>query len=485
MKWATQIVSWASTLVIVRLLTPADYGLYGMALVYTGLVAPIYDLGVSAAIVQRHDLSGDQIAKLGGLSLLYGLFFSIVSILLASAIGAFYREPVVAPLIVTLSIACLITAPQMLPRALMARRLEFRRLAWVDGVQSLSLTSSIIIFALLGYRYWSLAYAALVSAAVTTVLTLVWAPHRIAWPRQFRSIAGEATFGWNVALARVGTYGYSNADFLIVGRVLGKAALGAYEFGWTLATIPVDRLSSLVARVIPSILSRVQHDRAELRRYLLGLSEGLAFVALPLAIGMALTADDFVRIAAGPAWAGAVMPLRLLAFYGGFRAIATVISPVLVATGHAKRDLQYTLFSLIVLAPAFILGARWGTSGVAAAWIVAFPIASYPSYRAVFKIVELHPLTYVRTLWPPLAACIVMALMVMAVRAAAPATFPVGGRFAIEVAVGAITYAGVIRLRYWSRVQTFLALVRGGATSTAADPEAVAAAAPESGIVSA
>jgi O-antigen/teichoic acid export membrane protein len=247
----------------------------------------------------------------------------------------------------------------------------------------------------------------------------------------------------------------------------------------------VDRLSTLVARVIPSILSRGQHDRAELRRSLLGLSEGVAFVALPLAVGMALTADDFVRIAAGPAWAGAVMPLRLLAFYGGFRAIATVISPVLVATGHAKRDLQYTLFSLLVLAPAFVLGARWGTTGVAAAWIVAFPIASFPSYRAVFKIVDLHPIAYVRTLWPPIAACVVMSLMVLAVRAAAPATLPIGLRFAAQVAVGAIAYAGVIRLRYWSRVQTFLALVRSGDSAEASEAEAIAAAAPESGIVSA
>ena len=85
-------------------------------------------------------------------------------------------------------------------------------------------------------------------------------------------------------------------QILQVGRVLGKAALGVYELGWTLATIPVDRVSALVARVIPSVLSAVQNDRAALRRYCLGLTEGLAFIALPLATGMALTADHFVLL---------------------------------------------------------------------------------------------------------------------------------------------------------------------------------------------
>ena len=466
MKWATQVVSWASTLIIVRLMSPGDYGLYGMALVYTGLVAPIYDLGVSAAIVQRHDLSDEKIARLGGLSLLYGFGFSALSVAVAPLIAAFYKEPEVARIIMFLSVAYFVTAPQMLPRALMARRLQFQKLAWVDGLQSIALTVSTIIFALLGYRYWSLAYAAMISSVLTTMLTVAWAPHKISWPSQFRLISGEAAFGWNVALARVGTYTYSNADFAVVGRVLGKAALGAYEFGWTLATIPVDRVSAFVSRVIPSVLSRVQDDRAELRRYCLGLSEGLAFVALPLAAGMALTADDFVLLAIGPRYAGAIWPLRLLAFYGGFRAIATVISPMLVATGHARTDLKYTVFSILVLAPLFYVGAHWGTTGVAAAWIVGFPIASYPSYRTVFRLIDLDVRTYLRTLWPPIAASAVMAIAVAGVRMTMSQSLPLAVRFACEVAVGAIAYLAVIRIGFWSRIQTFVQLVRGPADNT-------------------
>src|SRR6185503_3324729 len=374
MKWLTQVVSWGSTLLVARILTPSDYGLYGMAMFYMGLVAPIYDLGLSAAIIQRRDMDREQVARLGGLSLIYAFGFSLLCMALSPVVASFYHEPRVEGIVLLLSVMFMITAPQMLPRALLARELQFRKLAWLDSVAAITLMVGNLVFALLGFRYWSFVYAGMISAVITTGVAMSWAPHRISWPSQFRSIRSAATFGWQVAFARVGEYVYTNADFAVVGRALGGAVLGAYTFGWTLATIPIDRVSALVERVIPSVLSAAQNDVAALRRYTLALTEGLAFIVLPLAIGMSITADHLVRLGLGPQWSAAVGPLRLLAFYGGFRAIATIIPPVLVATGHARRDLHYTFFAVLVLPPLFFAGSHWGAVGVAAAWALGFPI---------------------------------------------------------------------------------------------------------------
>src|SRR5207253_3897199 len=87
----------------------------------------------------------------------------------------------------------------------------------------------------------------------STVLVNIWRPQPIAWPRQFGTISGAVTFGWHLVVSRLAWYLYSNADFTIVGRLLGKAALGAYTIGWTLASIPVDRITALVASVTPQI----------------------------------------------------------------------------------------------------------------------------------------------------------------------------------------------------------------------------------------
>jgi PST family polysaccharide transporter len=459
MKWGTQILSWASTLIVARLLTPTDYGLYGMAMVVQGFLAPIYDLGLGTAIIQRRDLDDDEISRIGGLTLVYSIGFCLLTIALAGPVAAFYKEPAVRWILVVFGLASAVAALQILPRAVLARRLEFRTIALIDGVHGLTLTITTLALALAGLRYRALVYGAVTAAVATTIVALIVAPHRYAFPRRSSRLKDAANYGWHVALSRIGWYIYTNADFAIVGRVLGKAALGAYSFGWTIATIPVDRVGSLVARVIPSVFASIQNDVRAMQRYFLGITEGLAFIVLPLAAGLALTADDFVRVLLGERWSPAIMPLRLLAFYGGVRSLATVLSPILVATGHARRNLQFTLLATAVLPPLFYVGTRWGPAGVAAAWIVGFPLVSLPMFLFTLRLLDASLGAYLRALWPALSATAAMSLAVVLVRLAG-ADWPLTARFAAEVLAGALTYLGVVLALHRGRVEAFRGLLQ-------------------------
>ena len=462
MKWGTQILSWASTLLVARLLSPADYGLFGMAMVYAGFVAPIYDLGLSAAIVQRYGIGEDRdaVARLGGLSILYGAAFSVLSILLARPIARFYGEPAVAWIVTVLAAAFFVTSFQMVPRAVLSRDLRFRTLAFLDGVAALSLTVATLGLALAGWRYRALVYGQAFSAVVTTVAAIVWARHRIALPRRIASLRPAIAFGWHVSASKIAWYVYTNADFAVVGRVLGKIALGSYTFGWTIATIPVDRVSQLVSRVMPSVLAAVREDRDALRRYFLAISEGLAVVALPLSAGLALTADHFVLLALGERWRPAIVPLALLGVYAGFRSLATLLSPILVATNQARRNMQFTILAACVLPVMFWLGAHWkGTAGVALAWIIGFPLVSAPMYRHTMRTLGVTAGAYLRALWPGLSGTLAMSLAVVGARVVA-APLPLAARFAIEVATGILVYAGITWLLHRARLRAFLALLR-------------------------
>ena len=471
MKWLTQLVSWAATLVVARLLTPRDYGLFGMAMVYMGFVAPIYDLGLAAAIVQRHGVGEDraQIARLGGLSILYGAAFSALSIALARPIARFYHEPAVAWIIVMLSLAFLVTSLQMLPRALLARDLRFRALAWLDGTASLAVMLPTLALALVGFRYQALVYGEMVSAVVTTALTLLLYRHRIAWPGALSRLRQAVTFGWQVSVAKIGWYVYTNADFAIVGRVLGTTALGAYTFGWTIATIPVDRVGQLVSRVLPSVLAAVRDDTPALRRYFLSVTEALAIVALPLSAGLALTADHFVLVVLGARWRPAIVPLAVLGVYAGYRSLATLLSPVLVTTGHARRNMQYTLAAAVILPVMFWFGTRWGTTGVAVAWIIGFPLISIPVYRLAFRVLHVRLRDYLRALWPALSGTAALSACVIAARVLVPGSVPLAARFAVEVLAGAAAYFVVMWLAHRARLMALVRLVRDRGRPPAAE----------------
>lgn len=460
MKWAIQIVSWASTVIVARLLSPSDYGLMGMAAVYLGLVALVNEFGLTAAILRGRDLSDSQIAQLGGFGIALGTVFCLISVGAAGPIALFYGEPAVRVIITVLSLNFILSSASVLPRSLLARDLDFRRLAWIDGTTNIVQLTCTILLAYLGYRYMALVLGSLVGRIAGAVLANLAQPHRVAVPRELRSISESVLVGWHVVVGRVSWYTYQNADFAIVGRVLGKVALGAYTIGWEIATLPVERVSALVGQVTPGVFSTVQADRPALRRYYLGVIEGLSFITFPGAVGISLTSPLLVPALLGDKWIAAILPLQLLAFYAGLRSIDTVTPQVLIYTGHSRQSMWYTVLAALVLPILFLFGTRWGASGVAFVWIVAYPVVVSPIYRLVFRILDLSPRTYLRALWPAASGTALMAAAVLAIRYWLPDELDIRAKLVSEVIAGAAVYAVTMFTFHRQRILAAIAPLR-------------------------
>ena len=461
MKWAIQLVSWASTVIIARLLTPSDYGLMGMAAVYLGLVALVNEFGLTAAILRGRNLDDSQIAQIGGFGIALGAVFCLASVGAAIPIARFYGEPAVRVIVTVLSLNFIFSSASVLPRSLLARELDFRRLAWIDGATNIVQMTCTIVLAFLGFRYMALVLGSLVGRVAGAVLANIARPHRVAIPRQIRSISESMLVGWHVVVGRISWYTYQNADFAIVGRVLGKVALGAYTIGWEIATLPVERVSALVGQVTPGVFSTVQADRPALRRYYLAVVEGLAFITFPGAVGISLTAPLLVPVLLGDKWAAAVLPLQLLAFYAGLRSIDTVTPQVLIYTGHSRQSMWYTVLAAIVLPLLFLFGARWGAAGVAFVWIVAYPLVVSPIYRLVFRILDLSPRAYLRALWPAASGTALMTMAVLAAMYWLPDGLDMRVKLVSEVTLGAATYAIAMLAFHRERIFAAIAPLRG------------------------
>jgi teichuronic acid exporter len=444
-KWGTQVLSWAATLVIARILTPADYGLLTMATVYLGFIQLVNEFGLGPAIIRQRDLTEDQIAGLGAVSVAMGLVWWIISVGVGFLLARFYEEPAVAWIVIALGSSFVTTGLKVLPRALMTRDLRFKRVAAVDAVEALTGTLTTLIFALIGLRYWSLVWGGIIGSGLSALCALRWAPHRRTWPSDFRSLAPSMAFGWHIVVSRFAWYIYSNADFAIVGRIFDKITLGGYGFAWTLASIPVSRISSLVAQVTPAIFSAVQHDKAELRRYVLKLTEGLALITFPFSIGVVLVAREFVLVALGDQWRVAIIPLQLLAFYAGFRSITTLHPQILQFAGKAREQMRYSLLALCVLPPLFLIGGKFfGIAGVAWAWILGYPLIMIPPYREIFRVTEMKASQYLSALLPAILGSAGMGIAVLGIKEILPETLTTVQTLFIESGVGAVAYAALI-----------------------------------------
>jgi teichuronic acid exporter len=457
-KWAAQLATWASTIVVARLLTPVDYGVVGMAALFLGFVQMVAEFGIGAAVLAMREPTEEEIAQLNTLSVLIGIAMFALASGAAPFLAAFFRTGELTLVVIVLSSSFVVTALRSIPNALMQRELRFKRLAVIEVVRGVLTALVGVSIALSGRGYWALVLSELGGHVVVTVLTISAQRHRFAWPRM-GAIDSAVALSGRLMVGRISWYVYSNADFLIAGRVLGKAPLGNYELAWTLANLPVEKVTTMVTGVAPALFASVQKDQAVVRRYLGGLTEAIAVIAFPVAIGLCLVADDAVPLVLGPRWVGVVVPLQLLSLYTAVRSVMPLLPIVLTVCGQA-RFLMYHGLSLALAFPvAFYLGSRWGTVGIAGAWLLLYPISIVPLFYVLAKVAM--PIgAYLDRLRAPGLSTLAMAASVLGVRALLPDSIHAVVRLCVLVAIGGLVYAGLMLVVFRERVSAFVTTLR-------------------------
>lgn len=471
LKGFTQLLSWASTILVARLLSPGDFGLVAMATVYLGLTALVTEFGLGLAIVALRDLTKEHLSQLHTVALLVGLAAFVVSCLAAVPLSRFFAAPELASVVVVLSTSLVLDSLRTVPTALLARELRFKFVAMLDAVRALVAVALTVGLAAFGAKYWALVLGNVLAAAVTTLVLLTMRPMRFGRPR-FKALKSTLTFSSQLLLANVAWYGYSNSDFLVAGRVLGKVALGEYTLAWTMTSTPGEKIMAIVGRVIPTMFAAVQRDTQALRRYFFLFTEGLAILVVPAAVGLALVARDFVLVAFGSKWSAIIVPLQLLCCYAPIHMLAALVAPVLQVKGDARYAMRWGLYALVFLPPAFYLaGARWGTTGIAAVWVVVYPVILVPSYVRVFRMLQISVREYLTCLRPTLGSTAVMAAVVFVTRALLPPNWPLPVQLGMQVAFGAAAYvAAVLVLHRLSILAEFLRATRAADDAVTGGP---------------
>ena len=457
-RWGSQGLNWLAWLIVARLLSPEDYGLVGMAAVYLGLVTLLAEFGLGTAVLAVRELSREQLSQLNGLAVLVGCVSLLASVVAAFPLGHFFRAPQLPLVVVAMSATFVITSFKTVPFALLQWDFRFKQLALIDLGQAVVLAISMVGLAVAGLRYWTLVCGALLGALISTAAVLRLSHPRLAWPRP-KALKQAMTLSFDVVIARVCWYVSANADFLVAGRVLGRAALGFYNVGWTMASVPVDRIAALVAQVTPAFFAAVQHDRAALRRYVLRITEGIALITFPLALGLALVARDFVLVVLGSRWEGTIGPLRLLAAYAAFRSIVPLLPQALQIIGDARFEMwRMAAAATVMPATFYVCGQRWGTIGLAVAWMFVDPVLAVPLYRRVFSRIALSPKAYLVALWPALSATALMAVVVLTVGAVGRG-WTAGARLSAEIGAAMVMYGLACLVLHRERLQAFAELV--------------------------
>jgi O-antigen/teichoic acid export membrane protein len=356
--------SFLTGIVIARIVAPDDFGVYAVALVALNLLLSMNELGVSVALV-RHPGSVAALAPtvttvaIGMSTVLFAASW-FAAAPFADAMGV----PEATGVVRLMSAAVLIDGLAAVPVALLTRAFMQGRRTQIDLIAFAVSTPTTILLAMAGYGAWSLAWGAVIGNLVTAVLSLVYAPAR--YPPGFnrKTALGLLKFGLPLAGASLLLLALLNVDFVVVGRILGKADLGLYLLAFNLSTWPMTLVSTAVRRVTTAMFAQLS-ERGDGRE---GFRDSLFLVlSLGMLLGtlLAAYAAGIVTFLYGERWAAAAVAGPALVILSIGRMLVELTYDYLVALGRTMGNAWLHAVWLAALAPALAAGAMmFGIRGV-------------------------------------------------------------------------------------------------------------------------
>jgi len=309
-KIVSQGVGFAINILLARLLLPEDFGLLGMVVVIIGFAAVFKDFGLGSAIVQKKELTKDDLSTVFWFNLLMGITLTAVIYFAAPLIAGYYG-----------------------------------RVFMVNASSTILSGSLAVILALSGWGVWSLVWKMIAFTVVTKKKSL------------------KEIMGFSLPLLGTQSLNYwvRNADNLLIGKYLGDIALGFYNQSYRIMLIPVKQITGVISKVLFPSLARIQDDKERIKMIYLKVVKLISFVTFPLMFGLCALAEPFVQIVLGEQWMPMVPVLRCLAVVGAFQSIGTLNGNIFQAVGETAYQFWVGLPPRILYIIAIVYGLQGGS----------------------------------------------------------------------------------------------------------------------------
>ncbi len=435
-----QAISWTVTILLARVLTPQDYGLFAIALSVLAFLELLQEFGLGTAIVQQQDLTPQQVNAVFWIVATTSVALTAVTFVAAGPISAFYGEPRLAWTLRVLCLTFLLNSLGMVPYNLLTKdiNLRYRSLAEACGVATSAVVA--LLFGYHGYGIWALVLGHLARALILNTALAILARWLPSFDVAFQGMRRVMTFSLQVAATQILSSFNLALQTMILGRLLGGGAVGLYSMGQSLAEGPHRVSTAIINQVSLPVFSNLQRNDALLKVYYLKISKYLAAVSLPIQAGLLLTAADLIPLLLSDKWGGIVTPFRLFCVESAIVVMTLTSSPLLTARGRPDLLFRVSLLSVFLQVMAILAGAPFGLAAVVAARLLAIVILRSSVLVLGLRELGFSVLAFLQNLLSPVTAT---GLMAVAVLLADFLPLPNAGRLehlAIRVVVGAVAY---------------------------------------------
>jgi O-antigen/teichoic acid export membrane protein len=386
LRFANRGLILFQTIILARLLSPEDFGLFGIAMLSISVLETFSNTGFSAALIQKQENIESYLDTAWTFSAFRGIGLFLCLFFASPFIAKFFNSSQAELVIRIIAISTLLQGFRNIGVLFFQKELEFRKQFIYEISGTLGGLFVAITLAITLKNIWALVYGGLAANFARLFMSYVVQSHR---PRfkfeleKFRELFG---FGKWVLGSGILIFLITQGDDVFVGKVLGVTALGLYQMAYAFSNLPATEICHVISLVTFPAYSKFQDDLPRLRKAYLKVFHFTAFLSIPLSAGIFTMAPDFTRIFLGEKWMSMIPAFQVLAFWGIIRSLGATTGPIFQSVGQPKV-LTRLQFIVLVLLCIFIypFSMKWGIVGTSLAVILS---TFFPNVVATFLVIK-------------------------------------------------------------------------------------------------
>lgn len=406
-KAVERSIGVVSTLILARLLVPADFGLIAMAMSFVALLELLWSFSFDSALIQNRNADRSYYDTAWTLNASLGLTVALGLTALAYPAAWFYNEPRLVPVLLCLALGSLFQGVENIGVVAFRKDLRFgMEFGYQISRKIVGFAVTIPLAFALG-NYWALIAGILAGRLFTVALSYFAHPFR---PR-FSLAARTQLLGfskWLFFNNLLFVLQMRSQDF-VIGKVAGPTGLGLYTVAHEISTLPTSELVAPVNRAVFPGFSKLADDISALKRGYLGVLGLTALLVIPAGLGIAATASLLVPTVLGSNWHEAIPIIQILAIYGALAALASMFQPTFLALGRTNVLFGLTLLNVTLFIPSVIYGAvSHGVLGAAWGCLAVVSIMMPASHLLACRALKIPVSDVVAQFWRPAVAALAM-----------------------------------------------------------------------------
>ena len=406
-RMADRLIALANTVVLARVLAPADFGLMAMAFSVIALIELASAFGFELSLVRAANPPREHYDTVWTLRALFGLACGAATALAGWPAASYYGDDRLAAIMLVLGVSWAINGAANIGVVDFQRNLEFHKeFRLLISKRVVGVATSIGLAALTG-SYWALVAGTVVTQALGLILSYSWHPFR---PRLSLAMKGEVfSFSAWVFINSLASFGNMRAADFVLGKTHGATELGHYKLGEEIGQLPGTELVMPINRALLPGVSRMVEDGKTLREVVLAATGVVALVLVPASLGIHAVAEPLVRVVLGEKWLATIPVVQLMAINSLFLAFAANQHMSFIAAGKPHLPALLNVSRLLVYAPAvFLMVPASGPPGAAMAATISSVLMLILGIGLSQKAFALRYGEYLPAVWRPIVASCVM-----------------------------------------------------------------------------